>query len=122
MINFLRQHVINRLGNDIENLEEVLTVFKELHVKRGTLVVEKGGKCEQVYYIASGCMQVFTYDSDFNETTRDIVTEDNWCTDLISFGSGLPATENIKAVEPCILLTIDHPGFQRLMQTVPMEQ
>jgi hypothetical protein len=35
-----------------------------------------------------------------NETTRDIVIEENWCSELISFGSGKPASENIRTVEP----------------------
>ncbi|AYL99523.1 cyclic nucleotide-binding domain-containing protein [Mucilaginibacter celer] len=119
MIDILRQHIINRLGKDTENLGQVLTYFKELHVKRGSLLVEKGGPCDQVYFIASGCLQVFVYDADLNETTRDIVTEENWCTDLISFGSGQPATEHIKAVEHSVLMAINRAGFQQLMETVP---
>jgi CRP-like cAMP-binding protein len=54
-----------------------------------------------------------------NETTRDIVTEDAWCSELISFGTGKPATENIRTVEPCELLAIDKQGFQKMMETVP---
>ena len=54
-----------------------------------------------------------------NETTRDLVIEDNWCSELMSFGSGNPATENIRAVEPSILLAIDRKGFQEMMETVP---
>ena len=119
MIEILRKHIVNRFGNEPDNLENVLSHFREIHVKRGTLILEKGAKCEQVYFVASGCLQVFVYDANFNETTRDIVIEDNWCTDLTSFGSGQPATENIKAVEPCVLLAIDRPGFQQLMETVP---
>ncbi|MCO5948009.1 Crp/Fnr family transcriptional regulator [Mucilaginibacter flavidus] len=112
MIDKLRQHIIKRLSSDIPNLEEVLGFFEEQHFKRGSLLLEKGRKCDRGYYIASGCLQVFVYDADLNETTRDIVTQDNWCTELIAFGSGQPATENIKAVEPCILLSIDRSGFQ----------
>ena len=54
-----------------------------------------------------------------NETTRDIVTEGTWCSELVSFGSGQPATENIRTVEPCQLLSIDTQGFQTMMLTVP---
>jgi hypothetical protein len=39
-------------------------------------------------------------DIDMNETTRDIVTEGTWRSELLSFGSGNPATENIRTVEP----------------------
>ena len=54
-----------------------------------------------------------------NETTRDIVLEGTWCSELLSFGSGNPASENIKTVEPCDLLAIDKQSFQTLMHTVP---
>lgn len=53
-----------------------------------------------------------------NETTRDIVTVGTWCSELLSFGSGQPATENIRTVEPCQLLAINKQGFQMVIQTV----
>ena len=119
MIDILRQHIQNRLGNDVDRLEEVLDTFKPLNIKRNELLLKQGDNCQYVYFIASGCLQVFGYDADFNETTRDIITEDHWCSDLISFGTGQPATENIKAVEPCELLAITRPDFKLLMETVP---
>ncbi|TFF40787.1 Crp/Fnr family transcriptional regulator [Mucilaginibacter psychrotolerans] len=119
MIHLLRQHIQNRLGDDVEGLDKVLATFEERHFKRGELVLKQGDCCTYVYYIATGCLQVFIYDADINENTRDIVTEDNWCADLTSFGSGQPSAENIKAVEPCVLLAVSRPNFQQLMQTVP---
>lgn len=120
MIAILRQHIINRLGNDaVDNLEVVLNCFKPLTVERNKFLVKQGQVCKQVYFIAKGCLQVFVYDNEMNETTRDIVTEGTWCSELMSFGSGRPATENIRTVEPCELLTIDKQNFQLMMQTVP---
>jgi CRP-like cAMP-binding protein len=37
----------------------------------------------------------------------------------LSFGSGKPATENIRTVEPCELFAIDRNNFKTLMETVP---
>lgn len=119
MIDILRQHIIARLGNDIDNLEVVLNNFKPLHIGRNEFLVQQGQVCKQVYFIVKGCLQVFVYDSDMNETTRDIVTEGTWCSELISFGNGKPATENIRTVEPCELLAIDRQSFQRMIETVP---
>ncbi|HRH50668.1 MAG TPA: cyclic nucleotide-binding domain-containing protein [Panacibacter sp.] len=119
MINILREHIINRLGNDIDNLDTVLNCFEPLHVDRNEFLVKEGAVCKYVYFIAKGCLQVFVYDHDMNETTRDIVTEGTWCSELMSFGSGKPATENIRTVEPCELLAIDRQGFQKMMETVP---
>lgn len=115
----LRNHIENRLGKDLENLDLVLSKFKLVDLKRNELVLRQGEVCTSVYFIAKGCLQVYVYDSELNETTRDIVVEDSWCSELISFGSGQPATENIRAVEPSTLLAINREGFEHMMQTVP---
>ena len=119
MIDILKQHSIDRLGNDIEHLDTVLNHFTPINIDRNQFLLEQGQVCKQVYFIAKGCLQVFIYDNDMNESTRDIVTEGTWCSELVSFGSGQPATENIRTVEPCQLLVIDKQGFQTLIQTVP---
>lgn len=119
MKQILQQHLMERLGTDIENLDTVLHHFKPLEIARNQFLLEQGQICKQVYFIVKGCLQVFTYDNEINETTRDIVTEGTWCSELLSFGSGQPATENIRTVEPCQLLAIDRQGFQKMMETVP---
>jgi CRP-like cAMP-binding protein len=115
----LRRHIISRLGNDIHNIDLVLSKFKPMYVKRNQQLVLQGEVCRYVYFVAAGCLQVYVHDSEMNETTRDIVIEDNWCSELISFGGGQPSTENIKTVEPSQLLAIDRKGFQEMMETVP---
>ncbi len=119
MIEILKQHLIDRLGNKVENLDTVLNHFKPLEIDRNQFLLQQGEVCKQVYFIAKGCLQVFTYDNEMNETTRDIVTEGTWCSELLSFSSGQPATENIRTVETCQLLAIDKQSFQTMMQTVP---
>lgn len=119
MTDILQQHIVKRLGNDIENLDLVLSQFEHIVLKRNEQLLREGDVCKQVYFVARGCLQVYVHDKDMNETTRDIVVEDNWCTELVSFGSGQPAVENIRAVEPSHLLAIDKNGFQQMMQQVP---
>lgn len=119
MTEVLKQHIINRLGDDIHHLDLVLSKFKLIETKRKEQLLAQGEVCKYVYFIAKGCLQVYVYDNEMNETTRDIVIEDHWCSELISFGSGQPATENIRTVEPSFLLAIDRKGFQEMMETVP---
>lgn len=119
MIEVLRKHISNRLGNDLDNLDMVLAAFKHVRTKRNAQLLRQGEICRYVYFIAKGCLQVYVYDNELNETTRDIVIEDNWCSDLVSFGSGKPATENIRTVEPCELFAIDRASFQTMMESVP---
>jgi CRP-like cAMP-binding protein len=119
MIEALRNHITCRLGNELDNLDKVLSTFKHITTKRNQQLLQQGDTCKYVYFVAKGCLQVYVYDKDFNETTRDIIIEDNWCSELLSFGSGNPATENIRAVEPCELFAIDRQNFLTMMETVP---
>lgn len=119
MIEILRQHIIDRLGNDVENIDDVLERCKQVKVKRNDIILREGETCSAVYFVAKGCLQVFVYNHDSAEITRDIVTENNWCSELVSFGSQQPATENIRAIEPSVLFSIDRVSFQALVESVP---
>lgn len=119
MIDVLRKHLISRLGNDIENLDKVLSNFEHKSIKRNENLLTQGEICKYVYFVAKGCLQVYVFDKDFNETTRDLVVEDHWCSELLSFGSGNPAAENIRAVEASELFAINRQNFQHMMETVP---
>lgn len=119
MIEVLRTHITKRIGSDLSNLDLVLASFQQINVKRNELLVKQNEICNYVYFVAKGCLQVYVYDKDFNETTRDIVLEDNWCSELVSFVSGSPAAENIRAVEPGVLFAIDRQNFKTMMETVP---
>jgi len=67
MIEVLRDHITNRLGKDPDNL--VLGNFKHIKTKRNEQLVKQGEVCKYIYFIAKGCLQVYVYDKDFNETT-----------------------------------------------------
>jgi CRP-like cAMP-binding protein len=119
MIEILRQDIVSRLGNDTSRLDEVLASFKYITAQRNKQLLMEGDVCKYVYFIAKGCLQVYVHDINFHETTRDIVTEANWCSELVSFGSGRPSGENIRAVEPSVLFAIDRRNFQNMIETVP---
>jgi CRP-like cAMP-binding protein len=86
MVNVLHQHLLSRLGNDTAGLDQVLSYFKAITLKRNEQVLRQGDICRWVYFVLNGCLQVFIVHEVGNETTRDIVIENNWCSELISFG------------------------------------
>ncbi|MFD2569060.1 Crp/Fnr family transcriptional regulator [Spirosoma soli] len=119
MIAVLEQHIRGRINPNDEQLASVLDHFTLVRVKRNQLLLRQGDVCRWCYFVAKGCVQVFTYDSNGDESTRDLVTENNWVTELFSFGNQLPANENLRAVEPGYLLAIGFDNFQKMVQTVP---
>ena len=118
MIEKLRSHLVARLGPSVASLDQVLSRFSAVQATRGQQLLDQGDVCNRVYFVANGALQVYVYDAQFNETTRDIVLEDSWCSELMSFGKQQPATENIRAIEDCELLAIDFDSFQMLMATI----
>jgi CRP-like cAMP-binding protein len=119
MKNMLRQHLLERLGDNTDKIDEVISHFKILRKKKNEMLLNQGEICKNVYFVARGCLQVFVYDAESNETTRDIVVENNWCSELISFGNQTPSNENIRTVEISELYYIDRQGFQKMMENVP---
>ncbi len=119
MIDLLRSHLTARLGDNTNQLDAVLGHFRPLRMARGEQLLRQGEVCNHVWYVASGCLQVYVYDSSYNETTRDFVLEDSWCSELISFSQRVPAAENIRAIEDTELLAIHLSDFQALLTTVP---
>lgn len=115
----LADHLRQRLGGDAPQLDTVLAVFAPRQVKRNTTLLTAGEVCRHVYYVASGCLQVYVTDAEGRESTRDIVTEGHWCAELQSFGQQQPAVEHIRTLEHSHLYAIDHAGFMRMMATVP---
>lgn len=115
----LKQHLIERLGGNTHNLDLVLSKFKPIQAKRNEMLLTQGEVCRYCYFVASGSIQVFVYDTAGNESTRDIVFENNWVTELNSFGKQVPAIENLRAIEPTGLLAINYESFGQMMQTVP---
>ena len=119
MIDKLKEHITNRLGHEPDNLQLVTPHFEELKTKRGEMLLRQGEICRYVYYIVSGCLQVFVIDKKGNESTREIYIEDGWTTDIFAFQNQTPSSEFIKCVEPCELLRIHHTSFQKLSGSVP---
>jgi CRP-like cAMP-binding protein len=115
----LRQHILERLGEEPENLHLVIPHFEAISTKRGTHLLSPGEICRYVYFIVKGCLQVYVIDKNGNESTREIYVEEQWVTDIFGFQNQLPASEFIKCVEPCQLLRIGHTSFGKLSEEVP---
>jgi len=118
-IEVLRNHILSRTGGQAEQLDIVLKHFTPMRLNRGDVLLRQGEVCTEVYFVAKGCLQVYATDAEGNETTRDIGLEEAWVSELISFGSGQPANEGIRAVEPGEVCAISKEGFGQMMAQVP---
>lgn len=120
MHQFLRQHIVGRLGREPENIDKVLPRFQPLETKRADHLLMAGETCKYVYFIVEGCLQVYVVDKAGNESTREFYFEEQWTTDIFGFQNQVPSSEFIKCVEPCKLLRIHFDDFQQLAKEVPL--
>ncbi len=119
MIEVLEKHITERTGKRPENLDKVVLQFESLETNRGEHLLSEGSVCKHVYFIVSGCVQVYVLDKNGNESTRSFYFEEGWVTDIFGFRNQTPSSEFIKCVEPCKLLRIHFEPFQQLCKEVP---
>lgn len=119
MTEILEKYITERIGRRPENLDQVLTHFEPLKVKRGTHLLRQDEICKYVYFIVKGCLQVYVLDKSGNESTRSFYFENGWVTDIFGFKNQSPSSEFIKCVEHCQLLRIHHEPFQLLCREIP---
>ena len=119
MIEILRNHILAKIGDNTAQLEAVLSQFQHIAVICDTQLLRQGDVCRHVYFVAAGCLQVSNLDQNHKETTRDIVIENYWCSELASFSGQIPAVESITAIEDSDLLAINRSNFRQLLSSVP---
>ena len=106
MTDILRQHIISRLGNDIDNLDTVLNCFKPMHIDRNKFLVQQGEVCRYVYFIAKGAflMSIVTESGESKTTSffLDHYHDFIMCPDSVYFNT--PTIYEVKAVEDSVVI------------------
>lgn len=119
MHHILEQHIRSKLGNDTSGLEEVISYFKPMELKRNDYLLREGELCRYCYFIVSGGIQVFTIDTAGNETTRDFILEEQWLMEINSFLQQIPAKEFFRTIEASQVLAINRDHFMELSARFP---
>lgn len=115
----LRHHIVQSLSYTPDGLDDVLGAFSPRVLTRQEPLLDIGEVCQHVHYVAEGCLQVYTWNTDGQEATRDFVLPQQWCSCLASFRDQRPAVEGIRAVEPSHVLSMAHADFLALVEQLP---
>jgi CRP-like cAMP-binding protein len=102
-----------------EYLEDVLSQFVKVNLKREEYLISEGEVCRYVYFVESGLLQVFQIDKGGFERTIDLIIKDNWFTDLSSFKNRIPSQLSVKAKKKTLVYRIGRESFQTLLENVP---
>ncbi len=115
----LKSFLLEKLKGNDEDLDLVISKFNNLEVKKNEVILKEGDICDYCYFIVEGCIQVFIYDINGNESTRDFLLENNFVSELNSFNNFVPSKEYLRAIENTKLLKINRKDFQDLLNSIP---
>lgn len=102
-----------------EQLNNILSYFKLILVKKNALLLEKNTVANQLFFIKKGCLRLYYVNDEGTIVTRFMAFENTFLTSIVSFISGEPSLEYIQAVENSEILVITNTEFVHLKKTFP---
>ncbi len=81
--------------------------------------MNEGEVCKHISFVNSGCLRQYTIDNKGVEHIIQFAIEDWWVSDLHSFLSGKPATDNIDALEDSEVLLLEKSARDELLNSCP---
>lgn len=118
----LKQVIQNAILISGRELENVLTLFKPLKLKKDDYFLRVGKPSNQVAFIESGVLRIFYPNDKGEETTCHFALPGEFITSFSSFTAGIPSSENIQALSPTELLTIEKKDLEWLYKQYPLFQ
>lgn len=115
----LERHFMERVTLTEDELQHIRSLFSVRKLLPRQYLLSEGDICRYEHYVCEGFLRSFYVDENGNEHTLHFAKEDWWITDLGSFLNQEPASRNIVALEPTILLQIDLSRREQLMKDIP---
>jgi CRP-like cAMP-binding protein len=119
MFNRLRNHIEKRVHLTDEEFEIISGFFTLRKLRKKQFLLNEGEVCRHIGFVNSGCLRQYTIDNKAAEHIIQFAIEDWWISDLHSFLSGKPSTENIDALEDSEVLLLEKSARDELLDTCP---
>ena len=117
LINYIKSQIII----DDNELQFILSSFKERMVVREQFVLKQGHVANDYFFIKSGGLRIYMINHD-KQVTGWIALENEFFTELSSLKNQAPSRFNIQAIEDTAMLTIDRNTMHRLYNEFPCWQ
>lgn len=119
MFDLLKTYIASRSDISEDTLDHICSYFIPVRAKRNQILISFNEVCKGYYFVNDGCLRLFTYNIDGNETTRYFGFKGGFCTALPSFIQQTVAQEYLQAISKSELLYISRANFFHLVDTVP---
>lgn len=107
-----------RIGFAGPDLEKVLSAFELKVFRKNEWLVREGKTSRHIGFVESGLFQYYVI-KDGEERTTYVNVANTWLAFVLSFISGQPAQENIRALTDSSISLISKPDLKRLVEELP---
>jgi len=119
MFSLLRAHIEKRVHLTDEEFNIATKFFIPKTIKKHQFLLNEGVVCKHIGFVNSGCLREYTIDNKGIEHIVQFAIKDWWVSDLHSFLSGLPATDNIDALQDSEVLLLEKSAREELLDNCP---
>lgn len=106
------------IGFNGEDLEKIIDAFELQSFKKNDFIVEEGKTSRHIGFVESGMFQYYVI-KDGEERTTYVSIENTFFSSVLSFISGTPALENIKALTDGSISMISKTNLKMLVDELP---
>ena len=93
--------------------------FKEIHLKKGDLLLKSDTKVTYQYYVFSGCLRTFFMDDNGKDHTIQFAIKDWWTSDYTAYFSTSKSIMNIECIQDAIVYRISRQDTEKLYLEIP---
>jgi CRP-like cAMP-binding protein len=112
----LAEHIKKRINIADTELEELLSYFKLMKVRKRQFIIQPGFVAHHKNYVLKGAFRAYVVDDAGQDHTIQVSIEDWWITDYNSYLFQQPATMFVEALEDSIILQIHYSDEAKLKQ------
>jgi len=88
-------------------------------LKRRGFLLQEGEVCRSYAYVVEGCLRMYEMDAKGVEHNLQFALENEWIVDIGSFHTEKPSSLFIEALEPSVVVCIEHADLLRLYTEHP---
>jgi CRP-like cAMP-binding protein len=115
----LHLHLANRIEISEKEFEQCTTFFTLKKLRKRQFLLQEGDVDKHIAFVTNGCLRAYTVDNKGEEHVIQFAIEDWWISDLHSFLTGNPATQNIDALEDSEVLLLEKTSREKLLTAIP---
>jgi CRP-like cAMP-binding protein len=102
-----------------EEIKFFTSLLRHRRIRKRQYVLQAGDINQFENFVVKGCLRAYTVDSEGQEHIVMFGLEGWWISDLYSFLTNTPATQNIDALENSEVLSIEKSDLEKLYEEVP---